>query len=491
MKKIYKLLTVLFLSLSLTSCLNEWLTVNPKTDMTRDILFSSESGFKDALTGVYIQLKSGSGYGDALTMTTIEHLVSSWDVTSATTQQRLNQFLYTDAGVETAMSSIFSQQYSVIASINAILDQIDNKKDIFVTDKMYELIKGEALALRALCHLDILRLFGPVPTVTTAANILPYVKTLSREAIPHINFTAFKTELLKDLNDAEQLLMAADPIQNFSMHDLRRPAVTNPFNPADIYFAFRHIRMNFFAVKALKARTYLWFGDNVNAFANAKEVIDAKNPDGSIKFPLGTSADMTAGNLNLPSEHIFAVYEFSLLTKYNNMFANGTIRKGSAETTIKSQLYGNTGTDIRETYLWELITQPNQSKTYVIKKYRVNDAPTNMTTDYRQIPLLRISEMYLIAVEAAPSLAESQAYWSTFRTARNISVSTLPTDPAMLKNEVIKEYRKEFYAEGQSFFNYKRMDLPKSSILYASTSTTVVLNYVVPLPKTELINTNK
>jgi hypothetical protein len=220
-------------------------------------------------------------------------------------------------------------------------------------------------------------------------------------------------------------------------------------------------------------------------------VIDAKNPDGSIKFPLGTSADMTAGNLNLPSEHIFAVYEFSLLTKYNNMFANGTIRKGSAETTIKSQLYGNTGTDIRETYLWELITQPNQSKTYVIKKYRVNDAPTNMTTDYRQIPLLRISEMYLIAVEAAPSLAESQAYWSTFRTARNISVSTLPTDPAMLKNEVIKEYRKEFYAEGQSFFNYKRLDLPKSSILYASTSATVVLNYVVPLPKTELINTNK
>jgi len=491
MKKIYKLLTVLFLSLSLTSCLNEWLTVNPKTDMTRDILFSTESGFKDALTGVYIQLKSGNGYGDALTMTTIEHLVTSWDVTSATTQQRLNQFLYTDAGVESAMSSIFSQQYSVIASINAILDQIDNKRDVFVTEKLYELIKGEALALRALCHLDIIRLFGPVPTVTTAANILPYVKTLSREAVPHINFTAFKTELLKDLNDAEQLLKVADPVQNFSIYDLRRPGAIYPFNPSDTYFAFRHIRMNYYAVKALKARTYLWFGDNANAFANAKEVIDAKNPDGTTKFTLGTSADMTAGYLNLPSEHIFSIYEFSLLNKYNNMFANGTYKKGSAETTIKSQLYGNTGTDIRETYLWELITQPNQAKTYIIKKYKVNDAPTNMTVDYRQIPLIRIAEMYLIATEAAPSLTESQAYWSTFRIARNISVSTLPLDPAMLKNEVMKEYRKEFYAEGQAFYNYKRMNLPKSSILYASTSATVVLNYVVPLPKTELINTNK
>ncbi len=491
MKKIYKLLAVLFFSLSLTSCLNEWLTVNPKTDMTRDILFSTESGFKDALTGVYIQLKSTAGYGERLTMSTIEHLVTSWDVTSSSTEQRLSQFLYTDAGVEATMSAIFSQQYKVISSINAILDQIDANKDVFVTDKMYELIKGEALALRALCHFDILRLFGPVPTVTTEDNILPYVKTLSKEATPHINFNAFKAELLKDLNDAEQLLNTADPVKSYSMNDLRRPGPTYTFNPVDTYFGFRHIRMNYYAVKALKARTYLWFGDNENAFANAKEVIDAKNPDGSTKFTLGTSADMTAGYLNLPSEHIFGIYEFSLLTKYNNMFANGTLKKGSAETTIKSQLYGNTGTDIRETYLWELITQANQAKTYVIKKYKVNDAPSNMTVDYRQIPLLRIAEMYLIAVEAAPTLAESQAYWSTFRIARNISVSTLPTDPLMLKDEVMKEYRKEFYAEGQSFFNYKRMNLPKNKILYASTSASVVLNYVVPLPKTELINTNK
>lgn len=491
MKKIYRIFTLLFLSLSLTSCLNEWLTVNPKTDMTRDILFSTESGFKDALTGVYIQLKSGNGYGDALTMSTIEHLITSWDVTSATTQQRLNQFLYTDAGVENSMAMIFSQQYSVIASINAILDQIDNKKDVFVTEKLYELIKGEALALRALCHLDLLRLFGPVPTVTNADPILPYVKTLSREALPHINFAAFRTELLKDLNDAEQLLKIADPVQNYSIYDLRRPGPTNPYNPSDTYFAFRHIRMNYYAVKALKARTYLWFGDNENAFANAKEVIDAKDTNGSTKFPLGTSADMTAGFLNLPGEHIFAVHEFSLAKKYNDMFANGTLKKGSAETTIKSQLYGNTGTDIRETYLWELITQPNQLKTYIIKKYNVVGSPTSMLTDYRQVPLLRIAEMYLIAVEAAPSLAESQAYWSEFRTARNVSVSALPADQIMLKDEVMKEYRKEFYAEGQAFYNYKRLNMPKNKILYASTSATVVLNYIVPLPKTELINTNK
>jgi len=114
-----------------------------------------------------------------------------------------------------------------------------------------------------------------------------------------------------------------------------------------------------------------------------------------------------------------------------------------------------------------------------------------MLVDYRQIPLLRIAEMYLIATEAAPSLTEAQAYWNTFRTARNITISALSSDPVMLKDEVMKEYRKEFYAEGQAFYNYKRLDMPKSKILYASTSASVVLNYVVPLPKSELININK
>lgn len=487
MKNIYRLFLLITLSLPLSSCLNEWLTVNPKTDMTRDMLFSTESGFKDALTGVYIQLKSNKGYGEALTMSTIEHLVTSWDVTANTTQQRLNQFLYTDAGVELALNSVFSQQYSVIASINAILDKIDSNKELFLTKNLYELIKGEALALRALCHFDLLRLYGPVPSLATADPILPYVKSLSREATPHINFDSYKEALLKDLNDAEQLLKVADPILNYSVMDLRRPGATYPFNPEDTYFAMRDIRMNYFAVKALKARTYLWFGDKENAFACAKEVIDAKNSDGKAKFTLGTAADMTAGNFTLPSEHLFAVYDFALPTRYKNTFDNGTLKKGTAESTVKSQLYGNTGTDIRETYLWELITQPNQVKTYIIKKYKVSDTPTSSQSDFRQIPLIRLSELYLIAVEAAPSLAEAQAYWSAFRTARNISVSALSSDPALVKDEVMKEYRKEFVAEGQAFYNYKRLNMPKNKIIWAPTAAAVVLNYVVPLPKSELI----
>lgn len=491
LKNIIKSVILLTTSLLLSSCLNEWLTVNPKTEMTRDNLFKSEEGFKDALTGVYIQLKSKDGYGERLTMTTLEYLVSSWDVATNTTEQRLTQFLYTDQGVERVMALIFSHQYKVISSINSILGEIDEKRDLFKTEGLYELIKGECLGLRAFLHFDILRLFGPVPELANSDLVLPYVKTLSREPIMHISYNDYLAEILKDIKEASSLLEVCDPIKDYSLIELRNPGPNNSFNPSDTYFAVRHLRMNYYAVKSLWARVSLWRGDLNEAYTHSQSVIEAQDPNGSLKFKLGTSADMTNSNYSLPFEHIFALHEFSLLNRYNELFAAGVLKKGSSDATVRTQLYGNTGTDIREVYLWELITQQNQSKTYIIKKYIVPEGVPQFSNDFRHIPIMRVSEMYLIAIESAPTTAEAQIYWDKYRLSRNVPVIPLPNDRVALLDEIIKEYRREFFAEGQAFYNYKRVNAPKNKILWAPTSANVILNYVVPLPKTELINTSK
>jgi hypothetical protein len=169
MKKI-KYIVLGAISLFATTSCDKYLTVNPKTQMTQDLLFSAQDGFKDALTGVYIQFKSNTTYGQNLTMTTMEQLVSNWDVTTNSTEQKLGLFNYTDASVDGLMTSIYTQQYKVISSINAILAQIDVNKDILTTPGLYELIKGECLALRAYCHFDILRIWGPVPSVVPACH---------------------------------------------------------------------------------------------------------------------------------------------------------------------------------------------------------------------------------------------------------------------------------------------------------------------------------
>ena len=486
MKNLKYILFGLLSVVSLVSC-KKYLDVTPKTQMPQELLFSNEGGFKDALTGVYIQMNNKNAYGAALTQTTIEQLASSWEVTSNSFGERIGNFNYTDQGVQDSLANIFAHQYKIIASTNAILGQIDAKKDVFTTPGLYELIKGEALAIRAYCHLDILRLFGPVPTATTVGNNLAYVTLLSKNVNNRVSFAAYQTALLKDLNDAEVLLKDIDPITQYSISQLKNPSAFSGFNPQDTYFAYRYLRMNYYAVKGLQARAYLWFNNPQKAYESAKVVIDAKNTDATNKFVLGTSANFAAKDYVLSSEHIFGLYDFSMFQKYTERYSSGLYRKGSAATTITTQLYGNTGTDMRESSLWELLTLPNSSKAYVLKKYQVQSAQTSgnpSDPDFKQIPMLRLSEMYLIVAETA-AYAEGVEYFRQFRVARNIGQLSLPANAAALQIEILKEYRKEFYAEGQGFFAYKRVNAPKPSFLFAPSTAT--LNYLLPLPYNEAI----
>lgn len=463
--KNYILLLIAFIGIfGFTSC-KKFLNVVPKTELPQDELFKTEQGFKDALTGVYIQMKTNNAYGGSLTQTTIEYLVSSWDVVSNTAEQRLGLFNYTDEGVESRMASIYAQLYKNISSINAILGQIDANKSVFKSPENFEIIKAECLGLRAYCHLDLLRLFGPVPTNTDGGNMLPYVTALSVKPNAAIPFVAYKTALMKDITDATALVKDIDPIKTNST-----------YNPKDTYFAYRYLRMNYYALVALQARANLYFGDEAAAYANAKEVIEAKNGDATSKFRLGTSADLAAGDNNFFNEQIFGLYDFEMSTKYADRFSSGTLKKGTSATLIKGTLFGNTGTDIRESSLWELVTLPNQAKCYIIKKY------TGTDVKFSQIPMLRLSEMYLIAAEVGP-LTEAQGYWDTFKAARNIPGTTLSPDNTSRKIDVLKEFRKEFYAEGQAFFAYKRIDAPKTWITFIPAAATV--NYMPPIPKIE------
>lgn len=467
---------------SIISC-KKFLEVNPRTEMPRDVLFSTETGFKDALTGVYIQMKDNDAYGAAMSQTTIEQLASGWDVTANSTEQRIGLFNYTDAGVESALTSIFKQEYKVISSINAILAEIDRRREVFTTPGLYETIKAECFALRAYCHLDVLRLFGPVPTENHNGSMLAYVTTLSTSINQRIAFTEFQALLLKDLEDAAALSKEADPITKYSLTQLKSPGALSGFNPDDKYFAYRYLRMNYYAVKALQARANIWFGDKDKAYECAKAVIEAKNSDGKAKFVLGSAADISAKDYVLTKEHIFGLYDFEMFSKYTGRYGGGAVKKGSSATTIKTQLFGNTGTDIRESGLWELITLGSGQTAYVIKKYQVQDPKTiSGTDDFKQIPMLRLSEMYLIAAETAP-FAEGLNYFKDFRIARNIGSLPLPANALLLQAEIIKEYRKEFYAEGQGFFAYKRVNAPKTQFLFAPSAA--IVNYLIPLPKAE------
>lgn len=137
-----------FLTFSFCSC-SEWLDVQPKTEVKQDKMFESESGFKDALIGCYMLMGESSLYGQELTYTFLEVLAQQYDfVNSFHPYQQAKLYSYSTSSVETKINTIWSKTYRVIANLNAILENLEYRKQVLHPTN-YANIKAEALGLRA------------------------------------------------------------------------------------------------------------------------------------------------------------------------------------------------------------------------------------------------------------------------------------------------------------------------------------------------------
>ena len=465
---------MLLFCISFSGC-NNWLDVHPDTEMSLEDMFANQQGFQDVLTGCYLDLKSNSAYGQSLIYGPIEFLAQHWDYATESTEEDISRYNYQDENVSYTFRSIYSQLYSVIASTNMILEQIDSKQDVFETG-MYEIIKGEALAMRAFCHFDLLRLFGPMPTQTDGSRILPYVTTVSLDYHEHHTYEVYTAFLEADLLQADSLLKQYDPIVTQASEE---EGIDNDLSvSAENFLLQRQIRFNYYAVKGLEARFYLWLGganNKAKAYLCAKEVIDAVDSSNEPLFVLGNQDDIDEEDYSFPSEHVLAIYDHNLETTATNFTEDSPYSKAEALVTL--ELYTPGTTDIRSKIWQEYIT--DHSTTYTIKKFKqrtdLSEGPTN------QLPLIRLSEMFFIAMECS-ELAEANKLYEEFCIARDIPVIEI-VDEIQLENILIDEYNKEFYGEGQAFYAFKRLAV--ENILWAQDPGNRE-SYVVPLPQDEV-----
>ena len=475
MKKIF-IVTIICVGFIFSAC-NDWLDVNPRTQVRKDVLLETQKGFRDVLTGAYIRLKNGNLYGGEMIWNTIEYLAQHWAVTAGSTDAYIQQYNYTNSSAKDRFSSIFKTYYQAIADVNGILEEIDGKKDIF-TDGNYELIKGEALGIRAFCHLDVLRLWGPVPSgEITDTQILPYVKTVTDEVHDYLTYKQFVQCLFDDLNEAERLLEKVDPILKYSVADLKDQATCDV---EDDFWIARQIRINYYSILALKARLYFWTQDMDNAAFYANKIIEAKDPAGKKMWTLATGITMENGDLACASESIWGLNVYDLGQKANSNFdLNGN---GKSEQSFIMDYYafptGERITDVRFGKQWANLLKSGQT-IYVCRKFHQQSSdPIN------EIPLIRLVEMYFIAMEATSSTTEANRLFVEYASSRGISSSDLSSNKL---NILTKEFNKEFYAEGQMFFFYKRVNATR-------TINYIPLNaerYILPLPEREIVYNNK
>ena len=412
-------------------------------------------------------------------MTTVDVLAQYHNYVSTLTHQwsAYGNYTYTNIIVQNTFSTVWNASYQCVLNTNTFIAAINNSGAV-VPDERKKLLLGEAYAMRAFLHFDMLRLFGPVYATDSNLVSIPYSSFATEEIQPLLPAKTVMDSVLKDLGRAENLLQ----------HDPVRTDGVVPTTGIDVigdFYKLRNRRLNYYAVMALKARALLYRGDKAAALQAAKSVIS----EAGRWFPWSPAALSNPGiadpDRTFSSEVIFGVQNFDMYAVQRTSFAAPLALNIILAPTVArlAEIYENNENDYRLRVNWGSAASSGKTfKTFI--KY---DDVINKTPLFRNFqPLIRMSELYYIAAECSPVKSDGIAFLNTVRQNRGLIALTTAAEFPL---EITKEYKKEFYGEGQLFFYYKRMNT--ASVLNGSSTQSVALNpakYVVPLPLTETQN---
>jgi hypothetical protein len=467
------------LILLVTSC-KKWLDVKPVTQVAAEQLYSTSEGFEEALDGVYTRCSKRDLYGTELTMGLPDVLALDWLINPNGDYLNYLQsslYNYKDANFISKKDSIWGGLYNAIANDNLLLQHVDSGKVLSAME--HSLIKGEALALRAYLHFDILRLFAPSYFTGSGSAGVPYVTAFSNKVTPTSSVADVMKLILKDLNDAKSLLREADPILSADYvvgypGDIAASEISSP----TLFLQNRRHRLNYYAVCGELARAYLYMNDKTNALSNALEVINSK------KFPWTKQADFINPDPKLKDRILYNELLFAwpiptytdTLTRYFGAGGNSLYITPDMASTIY-ETGGLGASDLRYKQWF------NPGSYISLVKYS-RDPDTNRHP--LVAPAIRLSEMYYIAAESsyASDPGTALSYVDSVRSARGVDILQV-TSPDDFMTQLVKEARKEFYGEGQLFFMYKRLNrgiVGPTGIINAPLDKT----FVLPLPLNEI-----
>lgn len=470
-------------STMMVSC-DSWLEVKPYDKISEGELQKSEEGYQKMLNGIYIDLNSDALYGQSLSVEMIEVMGGAYAIGTDNSvwgnYKDLSNYQYGTEYWRNRLDQTWNKAYALILNCNKILENIDQNQDLF-TGGNYYAVKGEALALRAMLHFDMLRLFGPVYAKESDKKAIPYYNKQTNSPEPILTAKEVAKKVVADLEEA-RILLANDPVKT------EGTLMSGSQDGTSNFMRYRALRLNYYAVEALLARVNLYMGNKTEAFKYATDVI--KTADQGI-FPfvdkslvIGSPADP---DRIFSSEVLFALTNTSRSKIHKNFYdpsrlPNYVFRMD--DNLMSNIVYGGAATTggYQDDYRYRANWIATGSNRYF---YKYSDMVANGSIQNTMIPMIRLGEMFLIAAESqSDNLANGVQYVNALR--RNRGVANLQTlTPDLLKYEYIRE----LYGEGQLFYLYKRLN---SDIITSSNANknpkASDLIFVVPLPDSETEN---
>lgn len=453
------------LVLTLPSC-KDWMDVKPKSEVDQIELFQSEEGYYDALNGVYLMLGDGNLYSDKLTMSFLDVLAQNYFIPTGHNYIDLVFYNYDTEFGEGTIAGVWNKAYNVIANCNNIIKHIEADGASKFTGNNYNYIKGEAIAIRAMLHFDLLRMFN-APFMSDPEFLgIPYVSEFNIELTEQSTSNEALDLVIADLKKAHALL--ADDEVKMETEDSN---------------TYRENRFNYYAVAGLLSRVYLYKNDYANAAQYAEEVILSERFEWMNPSDIQSDLDFV-----FYRELIMGLYDTKAGETARGYFVHVDGTQPNELICADRSADWYEGDDIRFKYWFETVSTMDGDKRFMKKYNRPKETEQAQYYQDPVLPLVKLSEMYLILAEckAKTNLVEGIQVINEMKIERRTSELAEDIDEATFMTELTKEYEREFYGEGQLFFFYKRMNVPVVIGADGSNLTMDDAKYTLPLPASEV-----
>ncbi|MDR2272198.1 MAG: RagB/SusD family nutrient uptake outer membrane protein [Sphingobacterium sp.] len=443
--KIFKISIIAAALLTSFSSCKDFLDVEPGNSVDAGTALNGASDARNRINGLSRLIASSNYYGRNFEL---YGEVKGGDLTVYSQGRGLDQLYSFNQDAETNnFSGFWSQIYYCIAQTNDVLDKIDQ----VATDSkaQYANAQGQLLTLRALFYFDLVRLYGKSYTQEKTSRGVPIVISPASYNNKPARATVEEvyTQILKDLKTGQELLGANKAIDNGYI--------------------------NYYANLAIQSRVYLTMANYENAYSRANEIITS----GAYKLyeneKWGSSWASMYG-----SESIYELGinegEADLGTSslgYYLMRRTG----GQGGMFYASDYYLNRMKEDNNDVRWAILGRDESSATRMGAVYKnlgsVNtntSLPLNSLGDKGNtnntavnIKVIRLSEIYLIAAEAALKKPAADPVKSA--ELLNAISKRSPNRPAyssvtVNEDAILNEKSKELFGEGQRYWDMLRLN---------------------------------
>jgi hypothetical protein len=440
-----------------SSCKKSFLDLRPYSSVSSDVAITNASDMQAALAGAYANLTSSNLYGRTIPLFG-DLIADNLYISTVNSNRYLDFFQINYTVTNTNAQGVWQSAYSTILRANNVINS-----SLQGTAQIDQL-RGEALAIRALMYFELVKFYAKPYTVDQNALGVPIILEYDPTVKPQRNtLKEVYDRIEKDLTDAIGLMT----IQKSSGF------------------------LTKWAAKALLARMYLFKGEWSKALTTAQDVI---NNSGYSLLKLNEVVPFWQNNTdrNDKKEVLFEVV----------FDANNNLGNGSLEAFFDQNQYGDalatqslynlySNTDVRQS--WFIIGSGTRGPNAIV----VDKYPNAGAADKDEIKVIRMSEVYFIAAEAAYQTNNeplARTYLNAVATQRDPNFTGYTSSGPALLDDILMAKRKELAFEGHRYWDLARYNRDVVRVNLAGnypanvplTLPATSFRRILPIPQAEL-----